>query len=291
MICPQYKEQTNKLLARKLPKVFLTGSGGFIGCAVQRAANRRGVSTVNIGQENIETLRALCAPGDTLLHLAWPNKPQSMSGYPRDDQAAWQTFVRWSVALRRAAAEADVGFIGIGSGIEAYLNTNLLSEAYRAYAQQKIELLDTLASAHSAPIAWLRLHFMFGEKEAPNRLIPAAIGACAHGKPFVCGSVARTRRWLHVDDVADCLLTATRGDKTAHWDIAGQEDVTFAELFHLITLAVGRPLHLAESKANTADDRLEAVRPVNMAPFVPELAGRRDNLLRRLTHYANSLMS
>ena len=269
--------------------IFITGGGGFIGRAMLRVAeNDHGPEVVNVPRvDAVAFLRSRLAGGQrnaAVIHLAWPSLRETFSAPAADD--GWRGFLDLSVSLRDASAEAGAWFIGIGSGIETCAAAEL-GEPYRSYARRKNELMTALFRGEPSNMSWVRLHFMFGPFENPSRIVPSAFRACLDGTELTCGRRDRRRRWLHVDDIAKLLRDFTTAPVAGVWDIAGRQDVSFDELLGLVERAVGRPLRLSTTETSNADSSVDVIAPTNLAPMVPESAGRPDNLLIRLREYVH----
>lgn len=211
------------------------------------------------------------------------------SAWPADDTASWAPFRDWSLQLRASAADRGAWFVGFGSGIEAHAADPGLKEPYRTYALQKVEMRESLAALDSERFAWIRLHFMFGPGERPSRVIPAAVRAGLKGEEFVCGSLDRLRRWLHVDDQADYIAKFLEAEQSGTFDIAGQQDVSFRDMLRLIEHAIGRKMRIRESRASAPDSQISAIFPEYMSPTVPADAGTLEALSRRVRGYAESI--
>jgi nucleoside-diphosphate-sugar epimerase len=273
MISPEQATGGRKALtSRQAATVFLTGSNGLVGSSLRRrlvdwkvvpVARGEGIPPDDGSQPSI------------VVHSAWPA-----------GDAAWAPFRDWSLRLRRSAADRGAWFVGFGSGIEAHADDPGLKEPYRSYALRKVELRESLAVLDPERFAWIRLHFMFGPGERPERLIPAAIRAALAREEFICGSLDRRRRWLHVDDQADYIAKFLEGVQTGIWDIAGQRDVSFRDMLTLVEQVVGRSLRLRESDETAPDSQISAIFPERMSPVVPVDAGTPDTLSRRLREYA-----
>lgn len=268
-------------------QIFLTGAGGFIGRALGRLADPA-LRVVAIPRDApLERLSALRGGGSAaLVHLAWPDlRASSSGGGGGAAPEVWSRFVEWSLALRQACAEADIDFIGVGSGVEAYVGDPAFADPYLAYARRKAELRAALESL--GEVAWVRLHFIFGEGEHPGRIVPAAIHAALSGEDFVCGSPDRRRCWLDVDVTASTLAGFASAPRPGTWDVCGREPISFADLLRLVEQATGRPLKWAATPAATADGRLKLIAPTNLAPNLPAEAGRPANLLASLVRYSD----
>lgn len=266
----------------------MTGSNGYVGGAVTRAATAfPHMALVPVRRD--ETPDFATAPGGivSFLHLGWPNFPAASASSTARLEQSWDEFLNHTMKLRAHAAKNGVRFVGVGSGLELHEGAGM-QEPYLSYARRKNQLKAALAAAHG-PLSWVRLHFMFGPKERASRVVPAAINACEAGSLMTCGSLARQRRWLDIDDQAMFLLEFLAAPQSGEWDIAGQSDISFRRLLELVEMAVGRPMRFAEAKDRTPDDIVATIRPARMAPNVPVAAGSEDYLVDRLRRYASSL--
>jgi nucleoside-diphosphate-sugar epimerase len=261
------------LTSRHSATLFLTGSSGLVGSSLHRRLVDWHIVPVVRGEE--------IPAGDSsrpaiVVHAAWPAA----------DPAQWGPFREWSLRLRASAADRRAWFVGLGSGLEAHAAHPGLKEPYKSYSLRKLELREELAELDPARLAWIRLHFMFGPGERPSRVIPAAIRAGLAGDEFVCGSLDRRRRWLHVDDQADYLGEVLQAPQAGIFDIAGQQPVSFRDMLSLVERAVGRKLRLRESDERAPDSGISAISPERMAAVVPADAGNLAALSDRLREYA-----
>lgn len=215
-----------------------------------------------------------------VVHAAWPS----------NDAESWKPFREWSLGLSESSADRGARFVALGSGVEACAGHPGLKEPYKTYAQLKEELREALRAQNPKTVSWLRLHFMFGPGERPSRLVPAAIRAALAGDEFICGSLDRRRRWLHVDDQADYLSRFLKSPRDGIWDIAGRHDVSFRDLLALVGRATGRKLQVKESDAPAPDSELPVIVPERIASVVPADAGEPDSLLERLKAYSAQLV-
>ncbi len=260
------------MTSRRPATVFLTGSSGLVGSSLRRRLVDWRVVPVARG----DTL----PPGDgaqpaILVHSAWPG-----------DAESWPTFRDWSLRLRASAGDRGAWFVGIGSGLEAHADHPGIREPYKSYVLRKLELREVLAASDPERFVWMRLHFMFGPGERHSRVVPAAIRAARAGEEFVCGSLERRRRWLHVDDQANYLARFLEAPQAGNFDISGRQDVSFRDLLTLIEQAVGRRLRLRESDSPAPDFSLKSIIPKRIAAVVPPDAGTQIQLSERLREYA-----
>ena len=262
------------MTSRHAATLFLTGSSGLVGSSLRRRLVDRHIVPVARGEE--------IPLGDSsrpaiVVHAAWPGA----------DPDSWGPFRAWSLRLRASAADRGAWFVGLGSGLEAHAAQSGLKEPYKSYALRKLELREELGALDRERLAWIRLHFMFGPGERPSRVIPAAIRAGLAGDEFVCGSLDRRRRWLHVDDQADYLGEFLEAPQAGTLDVAGQQPVSFRDMLALVELAIGRKLRLRESDELAPDSEIPAISPERMAAVVPADAGTLGPLSGRLREYAS----
>lgn len=276
----------------------MTGAGGFIGSAVCRAAEARpglAVTPLSRGTDPAALGAELSGAEQPaiVLHMAWPDLrgASSTATSPVPDDGAWPRFQAWTLSLASAAAKGGAFFVGIGTGIEAYLDREqALGPAYASYARRKQSLRLALEGASGDErLGWLRLHFVFGPGEAPARFVPAALEACRTGGELRCGSVERRRHWLHVDDLAALLCDYLQQPRPGSWDLTGRTAISFDALLTLIEEATGRPARRADDVLPTADAGLALVEPQHLWPGVPPEAGAPDQLRARLAAYGRHL--
>ncbi|MEZ5895323.1 MAG: NAD(P)-dependent oxidoreductase [Parvularculaceae bacterium] len=273
-----------------MKRLFITGSGGFVGGALVNAAGASEVRRISHAAPLAAAL-AGARHGDVLIHTAWPDLPGAALPASAGDGHAkkWLAFVDWSEVLAAEAARLGMWVIGIGSGVERYADDPRLVDPYRGYALRKQDLHDRLARICGAHFSWLRLHFLFGPGERESRIVPAAIAACRNGRAFSSASTQRRRRWMHIADAADLIVRFSQSPQPGTFDITGYVDISFERLFELIERATGENLRLAAQTKPAADAALTVIAPENMAPIVPSMLGDVDNLLARLTEYVHWL--
>lgn len=264
------------LTSRQAATVFLTGSSGLVGSSLRRKLADWQVVPVARGEP---LPSADSSQPAIVVHSAWPES----------DASLWAPFRDWSLRLRTEASDRGIWFVGLGSGVEAHAADPDLKEPYKSYAMRKLELQEDLAALDRERFAWIRLHFMFGPGERPSRVVPAAIRAGLARETFVCGSLERRRRWLHLHDQAEYLAGFLKAPEAGRWDIAGRYDVSFQDLMALIQQAIGRDLRISKSDNPAPDSTISAISPERMASVVPANAGDPSFLLNRLRDYAVQL--
>jgi len=278
---------------------LLTGSSGFVGKAVLRSADLaeepmvRSLARGSAAAQMQAFRRKYPDAQISLLNLAWPslqNYSASLGEQSGNDEE-WQCYKAWVSSLIDAAAEADIRFFQIGSGIEPYVLSEAptIGEPYLGYARRKEEVWRLIEAALPDASWRLRLHFLFGPGEAAHRFIPAAIRAYKTGGSLTIGAPERRRCWLHVDDAARGLLAAVASDAPECWDICGATPVSFAELLVLIAEVTGGAARFETPVRDIADAACLVAAPSKLAPFMPDGVGGQDDLRKRLRDYAQGI--
>ncbi|GGY44495.1 NAD-dependent epimerase/dehydratase family protein [Parvularcula lutaonensis] len=276
--------------------LLLSGAGGFLGKAVQRAASARPDIALRpvsrLEPEAADWPEAGAAARAAFLHLGWPSLGHfSAQGSGTEDPEEWQSFRHLTGELAHRCASAGIPFFQVGSGVERYAGEGgPLGEPYATYARRKAEIWDLVRGICAERSARLRVHFVFGPEEAAGRLIPAAIKAAQAGEPFPMGALERRRHWAHVDDVAAGLLDAVFAQSPENWDICGPETVSFTDIVRLVSEAVGEPLEPVLPAKPPADATCPVIAAENPAPFLHGDMGGLTDLGRKLQHYAEQLL-
>lgn len=279
--------------------VLVTGASGFVGQSVLRQANHFPDLTIvplirDIASRQVRNARRKSRDADiSLLNLAWPSLQNcsATAAASQDTEDEWPAYERWLYEIIDTAAEFDIRFFQIGSGIERYARTEppAITDPYLTYARKKEIIWRRVQSTMPATSWRLLLHFLFGVGESSRRIVPSAILACLSGAAMTVGSPARRRCWLDIDDAARGLLAAASSRLPENWDICCSNAISFDELFTLIGEATGRPANISASDAVVADANCPLVAPRNPAPFIRTGAGDPDDLRSRLIEYAQFL--
>ena len=211
-------------------RVVVTGASGFVGRPAVAALLARGFEVHAIGRNPTGLPDGVATHGGDLLdpdpvgitrlldeirpnhmlHLAWDVTPGRFWHAP--ENLDW---VAASLRLYRAfAASGGTRLVAAGTCAEYDWTTDLLDETTTPirpgtlYGTAKDALHRVLAAAaiqDSVSMAWGRLFFIYGPREASNRLVPDVAQALLRGKPALCGPGTAERDFMHVADVGDAL--------------------------------------------------------------------------------------
>ena len=245
----------------------MTGASGFVGLPAVAELARRGEQVhaltsrasppqlagvrwhlADLGEESavralVEELRP-----DVLLHLAWYVEPGLF--WEARENVAW---VERSLRLLRVFAEGGgrrAVMLGTCAEYDWSPAQGPLSEdsspisprtLYGVAKDATRRVSEALAERAGVELAWARLFFLYGPREAPQRLVPSVIRSLLAGEPVSTTLGTQRRDLLHVEDVARALATLLESAVTGAVNIASGKAITLAEVVDQIALTVARP--------------------------------------------------
>ena len=250
-------------------RVLVTGASGFVGRPLVAALVAGGVRVEALGCRNagpelsaVHWHRAdLLSPGDVrallrelrpavLVHCAWYVEHGRFWSAPEN--------LNWlDASLELAARFFETGgrrFVGIGTCAEYAIqeaNDNMPWPESRKidpvtlYGRAKAELwrrLLALAERRaSAQVVWARLFHLFGESEAPERLVSSIVRSVFAGREACCGSGRLVRDFSSVRFAAEALATLACSRVTGPVNIGSGQPRSIAALSRLVARLSGRP--------------------------------------------------
>lgn len=242
-------------------RVLLTGGTGFVGRHTLQPLRDAGFDVHALGRRPVSGAQshrvdlldtdmvaaAVRAVGAShLLHLAWDVTQGRFWTAP--ENLDW---VAASLALYRAFAEAGgQRMVVSGSCAEYDWSSAPLDEDVTAlrpgtlYGVAKHALHQILASASTnsgIELAWSRVFFVYGPHEGGARLVPSVITPLLRGEPALVGEGCGRRDFMHVQDVADALVTVLASGFVGAVNVATGEARPVRDLVSLIAGQIGRP--------------------------------------------------
>ncbi len=245
-------------------RLLITGASGFIGREAVEIAVARGVEVHTITSSpvvdgirsvhyhqvdllgDVHAIRKhVVAIGAThLLHLAWYTVPGKF--WDAEDNMAW---IESTLAL--AAAFGDGGgkrLVAAGTCAEYDWTSGICNEettpcaptsVYGVAKDRTRRLLEAWAETAGVSFAWGRVFFLYGPREAPERLVPSVIRALLRGQDARVTEGVQVRDFLHVRDVADALVALLFSDVRGAVNIASGEPVPIRETVAIIGEVMG----------------------------------------------------
>ena len=244
-------------------KVLLTGASGFLGRYVLRLLQHSDIDLVALGRTCPQGLAAssfiaadLLATSDFtplarqagashLLHLAWVTEHGQYWTSPLN--------LRWVDATTRLVqAFCETGghhVVGVGSCAEYAWGHGCCREdatppspatLYGVAKDAARRLVAALCAQHGVRCAWARVFFPFGAGEAPARLVPKLLEALQGRSAGFGVNTQAYRDFLHVQDVAQGLLTLLRCDASGSYNISSGDPVQVGELVRTLAQLLGQ---------------------------------------------------
>ncbi len=245
-----------------MSRVLVTGATGFVGLPVvtalaaaghevhalsRRPGDLDGVSwhqaDLLAGAELVDSI----AP-EILVHLAWYAEHGRFWQAPENLQwveASLRLLGAFARAGGRRAVVAGTCAEYLWGGDEDLLERDSPLVPGTLYGVCK-DALRRIAEGYAAQlgsleIAWARLFFMYGPREAPGRLVPSVVRPLLAGERAPATSGEQVRDFMHIDDVAAALSAVAASEVTGAVNIASGEGVAVREVVELIGELTGAP--------------------------------------------------
>lgn len=235
-----------------MPRILLTGAGGFIG---------RHVATAFDGQA--EVLPARLASGrradlldaddrarllaetkpEILVHLAWVTEHGKFWSSPLN--AAWEEasadlFARfYAQGGRRALGSGSCAEYDWTTGAECFAEDAPLAP-HTEYGAAKVRTAEALSrEARGASWAWVRVFFSFGAGEPPGRLVPLMLRAARSRTPLGIGPADTVRDFWPVETLGAAIAAVVLSDVEGPVNTASGVGTRFDALAEMVEAAAG----------------------------------------------------
>ncbi len=245
-----------------LKRVLVTGGMGFIGShclapLVQRGYEVHAISTrsgmksessvvwhqadllnSSAGERLMEEIKPT-----HLLHLAWYVIPGKL--FSSDLNFDW---VRSSMELLRAFQQQGGRRVVMSGSSDEYdwnygycheTRTPTVPNTIYGSCKHALEVMvRAFCLAHGVSYAWPRVFFVYGPNEHPDRLVSSVIRSLLLGKEARCSHGKQIRDYLHVQDVANAIVSVLDDGIEGAVNIGSGTAVTLRD----IVMTIGRML-------------------------------------------------
>jgi nucleoside-diphosphate-sugar epimerase len=248
-------------------RVLVSGAGGFVGLPLlmQLASTDFEVHALHV-RGHPPTLPAVrwhhvdlsdhaavselideLAP-ERLVHLAWYTEHGRFWSAPQN-----VTWVELSLHLLRAFVRRGgqrAVMLGTCAEYDWAAASGPLAESSSRLAPATLygaakDALRRVASAYAeqegVEVAWARLFFLYGPREAPGRLVASTIRSLLAGKHVPPRSTEHVRDLMHVEDVAGAVVALLLSPVVGAVNVASGVGVTVGQVVDQIVQLVGHP--------------------------------------------------
>jgi nucleoside-diphosphate-sugar epimerase len=247
--------------------VLVTGASGFVGLPLLEQLVRAGDEVHALStrarppklpgvrwhrgdladRDAIERLIEELTP-ERLVHLAW------YTAHGRFWRAAENLlWVQWSLQLLHAFVRnggrrllllgtcAEYDWSSVVGPLNEFTSPVAPTTLYGVAKDALHRVAHAYAEQEGVELAWGRLFFLYGPREAPGRLIPSVIRSLLAGEPVATGSGQQVRDFMYVEDVAGAVVALLHSPVVGAVNIGSGEAMTVGELLELIVGLVGHP--------------------------------------------------
>ncbi len=249
-------------------KVLLTGATGLVGRHILQTLQERSIETHAVARRSAAEAGLPATPGVTfhrcdllgpgaadllaairpthLIHAAWTMEPGRV--WWDADNLAWV-----GATLNLARHFSEVGgtrMLVVGTCAEYDWShptciedeTPLNAATLYGVSKNATHLaLRAYAGRVGLGLCWARLFNMYGPHEDERRLVAGAIAALLAGRPFPSTDGGQLRDFLHVQDIADALVTLAGSSMEGAVNVASGEAVSIARVLATVADGTGRP--------------------------------------------------
>jgi nucleoside-diphosphate-sugar epimerase len=227
--------------------VIVTGARGFIGAqTIRRLRERRSVDGSSLPEifgivrteagegelacdlHDADATRSMVAAlrPSACIHAAWEIDPAKYRNDERNDR-----WIETTLTLADALHEADCRWLGaFGTCIE----TTAIDPAACRYALAKTTLRERLLAHPIADrLCWWKLFQPYGPGEDAIRFVPSMLRTLMAQQPFTVNAPADTRDFVHVSDIAECVVASVMREPVGVFELGTGEGTTLEDAARL----------------------------------------------------------
>jgi nucleoside-diphosphate-sugar epimerase len=230
--------------------VLVTGAGGFIGRSVVRRLVERGENPVVLphrwrGRKGLESLLPV-GDVDGCIHLGWYADTKDYLVNVAENRQSLQD----SLDLVEAVSGRGCRNLVVAGTSAEYatsdepLREDALVAPWSVYGAAKTSLHQFLRSSlvpDGCVVSWARIFNVTGPGEDPNRLLPYVARSVMAGREVPLTAGAQVRDFLHVDDVADGLVTLLYAARPGAYNVSSGHGTPLSQVLTELARALGDP--------------------------------------------------
>jgi nucleoside-diphosphate-sugar epimerase len=250
-----------------LSGVLVTGAGGFVGVPLLGALVGAGIEVHGLSTRltpptvpgvrwhradladyaTVERLIAQLAP-ERLVHLAWCTEPGRYWHTP--ENLIWlERSLRLIAAFVRGGGRrlvvlgtcAEYDWSRAEEPLGEYTAPLVPATLYGAAKDALRRVATVYAEQEGIELAWGRLFFLYGPREAPERLVPSVIRALLARQGVAVSGGTQVRDFMHVEDAAGAVAALLDSSVVGAVNIAAGAPATVGEVVDAIVGEIGRP--------------------------------------------------
>jgi nucleoside-diphosphate-sugar epimerase len=250
-----------------MTRVLVTGGSGFVGLPVLRDLARADIEVhalstrasppqvhgvrwhpIDLADEHaVEALVCELRP-QRLVHLAWYVEHGRF--WEASENLLWvERSLRLVRAFARAGGQravmlgtcAEYDWSDARAPLEEARSPIAPATLYGVAKDSLRRLVAAYAEREGFELAWARLFFLYGPREAPGRLVSSVIRALLAGEPAPTTSGTQIRDFMHVHDVARAVVALLDSNVVGPVNVASGNPTPLADIVELIAREIGRP--------------------------------------------------
>lgn len=230
--------------------VLVTGGEGFIGRSVVRGLVERGESLVVLAHRwrGRQGLESLLPTGDIAgcIHLGWYASSWDYLVNVAENRQSLQDSLDLVETL---TARGCTDLVVAGTSAEYATSDAILCEhapvaPWSVYGAAKTALHQLLRSSlvpAGMAVSWARIFNVTGPGEDLGRLLPHVARSVLAGREVPLTGCTQVRDFLHVDDVADGLLTALYAAHPGVYNVCSGQGAPLSKILTELAQALGDP--------------------------------------------------
>lgn len=252
-------------------RIVLTGGTGFIGRACLRllikttddvlvlARRPRGTDAADRMHWRVADLNDPASYAatlaefrpDTAIHLAWEGIPDYSLENSLKNLAAGARFAErlFHAGCRRFVAGGSCWEYGALAGTVREGDDPCSVGVFGACKTAQRHVLDALATAAGASLAWARIFYVYGPGQKAASLAPSLCADLRAGRPLQPRTPQAVNDFIYVDDVARGLLTLAGADAGGVFNLGSGVGTAVTDFAALLARTAGGPAPAVPAKA------------------------------------------